>query len=157
MHIDVPMLGTSLAIAALQTSEFFCTGRDPKALGSAHPRNAPYQAFRARDQYFVLAAGNDKLWRSVCDVAGAPELLEDPDFQSPKLRAANQERLRDALEIYFTQADASHWLAALRDAGVPCARLARQCLDQVDVEAFGHAGGVQVLVGGKLLVATVDQ
>ena len=47
-HIDVSMLGASLAIAALQTSEYFGTGRDPAKLGSAHPRNAPYQAFKAK-------------------------------------------------------------------------------------------------------------
>jgi crotonobetainyl-CoA:carnitine CoA-transferase CaiB-like acyl-CoA transferase len=43
-HIDVPMFGTTLGIAALQVSEYFGTGVDPKKLGSAHPRNAPYQA-----------------------------------------------------------------------------------------------------------------
>ncbi|MCG8594947.1 MAG: CoA transferase, partial [Kiloniellales bacterium] len=56
-NLDVSMLGTSLAVAALQTSEFFGTGKDPRKLGSAHPRNAPYQAFRARDGYFGMAAG----------------------------------------------------------------------------------------------------
>ena len=42
VFIDVPMLATTLAIAALQTSEYFGTGEDPKPPGSAHPRNAPY-------------------------------------------------------------------------------------------------------------------
>src|SRR5690606_7517513 len=47
-HIDIPMLGTSLSIAALQTSEYFGTGKDPRRLGSAHPRNSPYQAYRSK-------------------------------------------------------------------------------------------------------------
>ena len=76
-HLDVPMLGTSLAIAALQTSEYFGSGRDPGKLGSAHPRNAPYQAFRCSDGYFAMAAGNNALWKSVCDVVVMPELLDD--------------------------------------------------------------------------------
>ncbi|HEY4264661.1 MAG TPA: CoA transferase, partial [Micropepsaceae bacterium] len=80
LYIDVPMLGTTLAIGALQTSEYFGTGRDPQALGSAHPRNAPYQAYRARDRYFVIAAGNDKLWASVCDIVERPGLVSDPRF-----------------------------------------------------------------------------
>jgi formyl-CoA transferase len=61
-HLDISMLGSSLGIAALQTSEYFGTGRDPVKLGSAHPRNAPYQAFRCRDGYFGMAAGNNALW-----------------------------------------------------------------------------------------------
>lgn len=120
-HIDVSMLGATLGIAALQTSEFFGSGRDPAKLGSAHPRNAPYQAFRARDAYFGMAAGNDALWRSVCRTVGRADLAEDPRFASTALRAANQEALRDILEEIFAADDAAAWLARFREAGVPCA------------------------------------
>ena len=71
-HIDVPMFGATLAISALQTSEYFGTGRNPRKLGSAHPRNAPYQAFRAQDGYFAIAAGNHKLWLQVCRIVDQP-------------------------------------------------------------------------------------
>src|SRR5699024_1829183 len=47
-HIDVSMLGATMGIAALQTSQYFGTGQDPAPLGSAHPRNAPYQVFRCK-------------------------------------------------------------------------------------------------------------
>src|SRR3712207_9581300 len=43
-HVDMSMLGASLAISALQTSQYFGSGKDPTRLGSAHPRNAPYRA-----------------------------------------------------------------------------------------------------------------
>ena len=69
-HIDVPMFGATLGISALQTSEFFGTGRNPRKLGSAHPRNAPYQAYAAREGWFVIAAGNNRLWQQVCAVVG---------------------------------------------------------------------------------------
>ena len=73
-HIDIPMFGCTLAIAALQTSEYFGTGNSPRKLGSAHPRNAPYQAFKAADGYFAIAAGNHKLWIEVCRVLDMPHL-----------------------------------------------------------------------------------
>ncbi|QGZ63351.1 CaiB/BaiF CoA transferase family protein [Paraburkholderia acidisoli] len=120
-HIDVPMLGATLAIAALQTSEYFGTGRDPQKLGSAHPRNAPYQAFRARDTWFGMAAGNDALWRAVCETVGRPALGNDPRFANPTLRARHQDALREILESIFEADDASVWLARFRAAGVPCA------------------------------------
>ena len=118
-RIDVPMFATSLAIAALQTSEFFGTGRNPVKLGSAHPRNAPYQAFKARDGWFVIAAGNNRLWASVCDVVCAPEWLDDERFLTPTLRAANQAALKDLLERRFAGGDARDWLARFEAAGVP--------------------------------------
>lgn len=120
-HIDVAMLGATLAIAALQTSEFFGSGKDPLKLGSAHPRNAPYQAFKARDTYFCLAAGNNSLWQSTCHVVGLPDLAQDERFGSTLLRAANQKELVALLETVFVKDNAAHWLEKLRAAGVPCA------------------------------------
>ncbi|WP_321894936.1 CoA transferase [Paraburkholderia heleia] len=120
-HIDVPMLGATLAIAALQTSEYFGTGRDPQKLGSAHPRNAPYQAFKARDTYFGMAAGNNALWKLVCSVVGRPALEGDARYTTTTLRAQHQVELRDTLETIFANHDAEHWIARFREAGVPCA------------------------------------
>jgi crotonobetainyl-CoA:carnitine CoA-transferase CaiB-like acyl-CoA transferase len=118
-QVDVPMFATTLAIAALQTSEYFGTGRNPRKLGSAHPRNAPYQAYRARDGWFAIAAGNDRLWRSVCEVVAMPELLADERFATTTLRAANQVALKDLLEARFALDDAAQWLARFEKAGVP--------------------------------------
>ncbi len=118
-HVDVSMMGATLGIAALQTSEFFGTGREPVKLGSAHPRNAPYQAFRARDDHFVMAAGNDKLWKSVTEIVGLPELFGDPRFATTADRARNQVALKEILEARFAARPAAEWIAAFNAAGVP--------------------------------------
>ena len=143
-HIDVPMLGATLGIAALQTSEYFGSGRDPLKLGSAHPRNAPYQAFAARDGYFGMAAGNDALWHKVCAVVDKPEWIDDARFASPTLRAEHQGELRAMLEAIFAEADSETWLTRFREAGVPCAPINSysQVLDDPQVE---HMGWVQPL------------
>lgn len=120
-HLDVPMLGATLGIAALQTSEFFGSGRDPSPLGSAHPRNAPYRVFRSRDGYFGMAAGNNALWKAVCDTLGREDLLADERFTTPTLRATHQDALLVILEESFGQADTVTWLERFRAAGVPCA------------------------------------
>lgn len=120
-HIDVSMLGASLGIAALQTSEFFGTGVDPKKLGSAHPRNAPYQVFSCKDGYFGMAAGNNDLWRRLCEAIGHEPLLEDPRFLSSQLRAEHQVELKEILEDTFQHKTAEEWLEIIRVAGVPCA------------------------------------
>jgi crotonobetainyl-CoA:carnitine CoA-transferase CaiB-like acyl-CoA transferase len=119
-HLDIPMLGTTLAIAALQTSEYFGTGINPRKLGSAHPRNAPYQAFRAADGFFVLAAGNDKLWRSVCTMVGLHDLPTDSRFIDTAARCANQAALKHLLETVFTTRPIAHWVEQCASRGIPC-------------------------------------
>ena len=120
-HIDVSMLGATLGIAALQTSQYFGTGVDPVKLGSAHPRNAPYQVFRCHEGYFGMAAGNNSLWKAVCKVVDRDDLVQDARFLNPTDRALNQDTLREILEDIFKSADADTWLSRFRDAGVPCA------------------------------------
>lgn len=122
-HIDVPMYGCTLGIAALQTSEYFGTGRSPGKLGSAHPRNAPYQAFKAGNGYFAIAAGNHKLWLDVCRVVDLPKLADDARFVSTTDRARNQVALKGILEEIFAQKSVDHWIAAFNAAGVPHARI----------------------------------
>lgn len=120
-HIDISMLGATLGIAALQTSEYFGSGNNPRKMGSAHPRNAPYQVFRCKDGYFGMAAGNNSLWKSVCDVVQRPELFDDERFATTSLRAQHQYALLEIMESIFADADAPFWLAQFRAAGVPCA------------------------------------
>ena len=120
VHIDVPMMGTSLAIAALQTSEYFGVGKDPVKLGSAHPRNAPYQAFKAKDDYLVMAAGTQALWETVCQILKSPEFLKDERFTSTALRAKNQIALKELIEVILQKDTAANWIAQFSQAGVPC-------------------------------------
>lgn len=144
-HLDIPMLGASLGIAALQTSEYFGSGDDPRRLGSAHPRNAPYRVFASRDGYFALAAGNNALWKSVCETLARPDLLADTRFSSPSERARHQDALLDLLAPEFAQADTSVWLQRFREAGVPCAPINTYSHALADPQVE-HMGWVQPLV-----------
>ncbi len=118
-HIDVPMFGCTLAVGALQTSEYFGTGVNPRKLGSAHPRNAPYQAYQAADGYFAIAAGNDGLWRAVLKAMDYSSLADDPRFATILDRARNQGELKDILELRFVKQGVQHWLDVFNAAGVP--------------------------------------
>ena len=151
-HIDASMLGASLGVAALQTSEYFGTGKPPRKLGSRHPRNSPYQAYQARDTYFVIAAGNDKLWRNVCEVVEKPELAADPRFISTAKRAANQAAMKPLLEAQFAAADAQVWLERFRDAGVPCAPINHygDILDDVQIRSHGWVTPMELPNGAEI-------
>ena len=142
--VDVSMLGASLAIGALQTSEYFGTGLDPRKLGSAHPRNAPYQAFRCGGGHIVIAAGNDKLWRDVCAIIGLEEFVSDPRFASTALRAQNQAALALLIEARLADADPEELLARLARAGVPSAPINTYSQALADPQV-AHAGWVEPL------------
>jgi crotonobetainyl-CoA:carnitine CoA-transferase CaiB-like acyl-CoA transferase len=149
--LDIPMFGCTLAISALQTSEYFGTGQSPRKMGSAHPRNAPYQAFRAADGHFAIAAGNDGLWRAVVRAVGNEPLAEDPRFLTPTLRARNQSALKEILEQRFVERDVAHWIETFRAAGVPHSRINSyaEALADPQVEAMGWVQEIELPSGAR--------
>ncbi|MGH7708745.1 MAG: CaiB/BaiF CoA transferase family protein [Vulcanimicrobiaceae bacterium] len=120
VHLDCPMLDCLLGISALQTSEYWGTGEAPRRLGARHPRNAPYQAFEASDAPFIIAAGNNELWRQVCEATDKVELLEDSRFLTVTGRAKHQSELAAILAPGFRVRTAAEWMATFRRRGVPC-------------------------------------
>jgi succinate--hydroxymethylglutarate CoA-transferase len=120
-YIDCSMLASVLGISALQTSEYYGNGVAPKRLGSAHPRNAPYQGYHGSDKPFVIAAGNEKLWREVVDAVELPALADDPRFLNQTLRAKHQKELAQLLQKAFSLKTAAEWLDIFDGRGVPCA------------------------------------
>jgi crotonobetainyl-CoA:carnitine CoA-transferase CaiB-like acyl-CoA transferase len=123
IHLDTPMLDCMLAISALQTSEYWGSGRSPEMLGTRHPRNAPYQMFKARDRQLAIAAGNQKLWLSLCELMELPGLPGDPRFATQADRVANQVVLEEILNARLADKDADEWVALLRDHGIPVSPL----------------------------------
>jgi crotonobetainyl-CoA:carnitine CoA-transferase CaiB-like acyl-CoA transferase len=116
---------TSLFEAALvqtywQSAIALATGVAPKAMGSAHPLNAPYQAFEASDKWIVVGGANQKHWLRTLEVLGMPELARDPRFVTGADRMAHLKELETELSAGFRTQPAAHWLGALEEAGVPC-------------------------------------
>lgn len=121
VHVDCSMLGALLGVSALQTSEYFGTGRAPTRLGTAHPRNAPYQAFNASDRPFVMAAGNDRMWADLCGMLSLERLVDDERFSTQSARAANHRELAAILDDAMRTRTADEWIAVLDGAGIACA------------------------------------
>ena len=67
--------------------------------GNHHPFLLPFGVYPAADGFVALACPGDAFFRPLCAALGAPEILEDPAFATPKARAANRtaviERLSD--------------------------------------------------------------
>jgi len=119
------LVETSLFEAALvqtywQAAIALATGVAPRAMGSAHPLNAPYQAFEAADGWIVVGGANQKNWLRVVEALEAPELAEDDRFQTGADRMANLAALEAELAGRFRARPAAHWLALLDRKGVPC-------------------------------------
>ena len=70
MYIDVAMLDCQIAILENAVARYLTKGEIPKPMGSRHPSISPFEAFKTKDSYIIIAAGNDKLFEGMCKVFG---------------------------------------------------------------------------------------
>jgi len=118
--VDISLLDAQVALLANVASNYLVGGAEPRRLGNAHPNITPYEAFRARDRWFALAAANERQWGVLCDTIGQPDLKDDPRFATNGARVCNRPALLEVLGGVFAARDADEWLADLRQAGLPC-------------------------------------
>jgi len=122
-HVDVGMLDAQVAILENAIARYAATGVVPGPLGARHPSIAPFSAFQTRDKPIVIAAGHDGVYRRLCEVLAAPELLADARFLTIAERVKNADALGAELEKRLAARTAADWLARLEQAGVPCGPL----------------------------------
>ncbi|MDH4053978.1 MAG: CoA transferase [Gammaproteobacteria bacterium] len=118
-HIDVPLYDSQVAWLANQNMNFLISGTAPARMGTAHPNLVPYQAFETRDGNLMLTVGNDRQFRSCCDVFELPQIKIDPRFATMKKRIQNRDLLIPILQSRLKERESSEWLALLLEQGVP--------------------------------------
>ncbi|HET9672423.1 MAG TPA: CoA transferase [Actinomycetota bacterium] len=128
-HVSVALFDAGVAAMVNQAANVLIGGIVARPMGTAHPNIAPYQAFRGSDRPFIVAAGNDRLFRRTCEVVGHAEWADDPRFDSNEGRVRHRDELVALLEAAFAERPAGAWLAALEAAAVPCAPI--RAMDEV--------------------------
>ena len=120
IKIDVAMLDCQVALLENAIARYVATGRVPGPLGSRHPSITPFEAFACTDGHLIIAAGNDGLFRRLCEVLGCAGLADDPRFRTNEERTGNADALKVEIENALRQRSRAEWLSVLAGAGVPC-------------------------------------
>ncbi len=107
------MLDCQIAILENAIARYFSSGEIPKPMGSRHPSITPFEAYKTKDSFIIIAAGNDKLFENLCNALDCKEYIKDKRFISNKLRNANAEDLKAILEKYLIK-DGTTWLSEMR-------------------------------------------
>ncbi|MDH3593852.1 MAG: CoA transferase [Rhodospirillales bacterium] len=118
-RVDTSLFEAGIVHTYWQSAIAFATGQSPGPMGSAHPLNAPYQAFETADGWINVGAANQANWLRLLDVLEAARLAEDPRFADNAARMANLPALVETLTPYFETHTTAEWLDKLETAGVP--------------------------------------
>ena len=119
-HVDIGMLDATAALLTYQAGNFFTTGEAPGRLGNRHPTIVPYECFATADGEFVIAGGNDAIWKRLCAALDLPGLADDERFRTNAGRVAHYDELRPQLARELAKRTRAEWAARLNAVGVPC-------------------------------------
>ena len=138
--VDTSLYETTLAWMTLPISAYLANGEIPTRHGSGIEQIVPYQAFETSDGFMMVAAGNDNLFRRLCDAIGRPGLAEEVRFRSNAERVVNRRELVPILSDIFRTAPIEVWAESLDNAGIPNSPI--QTLDKVVSDAQTAALGI---------------
>lgn len=117
--VDTSLFEAGVVFSYWHAAICFATGDAPGALGSAHPLNAPYQAYETSDGWITIGAANQANWLRLVDTLNADELKDDDRFKDNRGRMTHLDELNAILSRYFRTRSTSEWLGELEKAGVP--------------------------------------
>ena len=118
-RVDTSLFEAGIVHTYWQSAIALATGTAPGPMGSAHPLNAPYQAFRTADGWICVGAANQRNWERLLGLIDAPDLAADPRFATNRDRMENREALAAVLDGIFARRPTAEWLAVMEEGGLP--------------------------------------
>lgn len=126
-YIDMAMMDTVFSMLENFVSIKTMTGVNPERSGNANPSSAPYNMYKTKTSYIVIATANNSLFQKLIGVMGKPELINDPRFSTNPDRKKNEVEIDAIIEEWTMQHTNQEIEEALDKAKVPVA-----CLKSID-------------------------
>ena len=137
-HVETSLLDTSLALMSYHLTSYLATGEAPTRRGTAIGMIAPYEAFPCSDGEVMISAGNDLIFRRLCealelDLADRDEYATNPERVS---RMGELAKILAGVTCGFTVKELLELLARHRVPSAPIHTVAATVEDE-QVRASG--------------------
>ncbi|HKU94280.1 MAG TPA: CoA transferase [Vineibacter sp.] len=117
--VEVPMFETMVSWLALEHL-WERTFSDDGTLGYPRALAASRKPYRAQDGWLAILPYTDRHWRKFFEIAGRPEVMDEPRFATMNARSQNVEEMYRLIDTLAPQKTVAEWVAALEAAEVPC-------------------------------------
>ncbi|WP_234029145.1 CaiB/BaiF CoA transferase family protein [Aurantiacibacter spongiae] len=134
--VDMALFDVMVGTLANQATNLLASGRSPKRMGNAHPNIAPYEAFKAKDGWLIVAVGNDRQFERF---ARAIDLPVKEEYRSNQRRVKNREMLSASISSRVAEWKRDDLLERLDTQNIPAGPIntVKQALNDPQIEARG--------------------
>ena len=119
--IDVALVDSVVSAIGTILQIYLVEKRIPKRAGNKYDFIAPYEAFMAKDGWFVLGVGNDNIWEKFCSAINREDLINDERFNSNFERLKYNNELAEIIECWTANFTVGEIISILEENGIPAA------------------------------------
>ena len=119
------LLQAQIAMLDFQAARWLIDGVVPEQAGNDHPTAVPMGVYPTSDGSMNIAVNGARMWRDFCAVLERPDLVEHPDYATPRARLTNRDTLNALLSEITRSWTAAELTEALLATGIPCGPINR--------------------------------
>lgn len=123
--IDLGQYDALLTLEGTIFPGYFLSGRPFARMGNRHAMASPWNAYRTSDGWIVMCTMGQSQWKSLADLIGLPELVEDSRFLDTELRVRNSGELDDYIQGWMGRYSSAEAASRLDSAGIPVGSILR--------------------------------
>ncbi len=121
--IDVAIVDSVVSAIGTILQIYLVEKRIPKRAGNKYDFIAPYESFEAKDGWFVLGVGNDKIWKKFCNSIKRKDLLNDERFRLNADRVKHRNELAETVGDWAANYTLKEIISILEVDGIPVASI----------------------------------
>ncbi|OPL09478.1 MAG: carnitine dehydratase [delta proteobacterium ML8_F1] len=118
--VDVALVDSVVASLEIINQIYLIEGRIPEKIGNRYESTYPYDSFKSSDGSLVIACGNDKLWKLLCQVMGTPEYAVDVRYDNNAKRVQRHAEVKKIVEKWTSEIKTDEIIETLLEVGIPC-------------------------------------
>lgn len=150
-HVDISMLDVQISLLNYMATMHFLSGKNPEALGNGHFVHVPYDTFRTKTRFLIIAVITDNFWEGLVEVLQIAELRRD-ELKTQPGRLAQKQMINDIVQAALEKNTCEYWLEKLTERRIPCAPVNdfAHALNDPQVRARNMVVGVEHPSGGRV-------
>jgi len=119
--VDIALVDSVVSAIGTILQIYMVEKRIPKRAGNQYDFIAPYEAFMAKDGWFVLGVGNDNIWKKFCNTINRKDLINDDRFYINVERVKHNKELAEIIGHWTANFTVQEILSILEEKGIPAA------------------------------------
>jgi len=121
--VDISLVDSVVSAMETIIQIYLVEKRTPERTGNRYEFIYPYDTFKAKDGWVVIAVGNNKLWEVFCDAIGTNHLLEEEKYKDNYDRVKAHQEVKRIVEEWTGGREVKEIVDYLSSRTIPCAPL----------------------------------